>query len=322
MTARPPPLFDRRAIRQRLTRAVAIGAADFLVAHAARDLIERLSVIKRDFPCILDLGTPSPLLAEQLAAATGAPYVVRLSPVQATLGRAPLLAFVGDEEALPLAAERFDLAVSALALQHVNDLPGALVQLRRVLKPDGLFLGCLLGGKTLEELRLAFAIAETEVTGGLSPRVAPFADVRDMGALLQRAGFALPVVDSEPLAVRYRDLFGLIADLRAMGATNALTARLRKPTTRSVFRRAAQIYAERFADPDGRVKATFELIYISGWSPHESQQKPLAPGSARMRLSEVLGPGEPKARRETEPGDIAGSVESASERGAGSSQHD
>lgn len=291
MTAPPPPLFDRRAIRQRLARAVATGAVDFLLTHAARDLIERLSVIKRDFSCILDLGTPSPLLAERLASGSARPHVVRLAPVPGTIGPAPLLAFVGDEEALPLAAESFDLAVSALALQHVNDLPGALVQLRRVLKPDGLFLGCLLGGRTLEELRVAFAIAETEVTGGLSPRVAPFADARDIGALLQRAGFALPVVDSEPLVARYRDLFGLMADLRAMGATNALAARLRKPTTRGVFLRVAEIYAERFADPDGRVRATFDLIYISGWAPHESQQKPLAPGSARMRLADVLGPG-------------------------------
>jgi SAM-dependent methyltransferase len=291
MTAAPPPLFDRRAIRRRLARAIDSGPADFLLAHAVRDLIERLSVIKRDFPRILDSGTPSPLLAESLASGEGGPSVVRLSPLEVTAGSDAILAVVGDEEALPLAVERFDLAVSALALQHVNDLPGALVQLRRVLKPDGLFLGCLLGGKTLEELRVALAMAETEISGGLSPRVAPFADVRDMGALLQRAGFALPVVDSEPLVVRYRDLFGLMTDLRAMGATNALAARLRRPSARSLFFRAAEIYAERFADPDGRVRATFELIFVSGWAPHESQQKPLAPGSANMRLGDVLGPG-------------------------------
>jgi len=291
VTAAPSPLFDRQAIRRRLARALAAGAENFLLAHASRDLIERLAVVERDFSRILDLATPSPLLAESLAASSGRPNLFRLAPVPATVGLAPILGFIGDEEALPLAAEQFDLAVSALALHHVNDLPGALVQLRRALKPDGLFLGCLLGGRTLEELRTALAVAETEVTGGISPRVAPFADVRDMGALLQRAGFALPVVDTEPLVVRYGDMFGLMADLRAMGATNALAARLRKPTPRRLFLRAAEIYAERFSDPDGRVRATFELIFVSGWAPHESQQKPLAPGSARTRLADVLGPG-------------------------------
>jgi SAM-dependent methyltransferase len=291
MAVPPPPLFDRRTIRRRLARAVSAGAADFLLAHAVGDLIERLSVVQRDFPRVLDLGTPSPVLSEQLLSAPGAPSLVRLSPLQETVGPAGTLAFVGDEEALPLAAEQFDLVVSALALHHVNDLPGTLVQLRRVLKPDGLFLGCLLGGRTLEELRVAIAVAETELTGGVSPRVAPCADIRDMGALLQRAGFALPVVDREPLVARYPNLFGLMADLRAMGATNALAARLRKPSTRSLFLRAAEIYAERFADPDGRVRATFELIYVSGWAPHASQRQPLAPGSARMRLADVLGPG-------------------------------
>lgn len=291
MTPAPPPLFDRHATRQRLARAAAAGAADFLLAHAARDLVERLEVIERDFSRILDLGTPTPLLAEQLAASSTRPMVARLAPVPETLGSASLLSFVGDEEALPLGAGQLDLAVSALALHHANDLPGTLVQLRRALKPDGLFLGCLLGGRTLEELRCALAVAESEITGGISPRVAPFADVRDLGALLQRAGFALPVVDSEPLVVRYTDLFGLMADLRAMGATNTLAARLRKPTPRSLFLRAAEVYAERFSDPDGRVRATFEIIFVSGWVPHESQQKPLAPGSARISLTEVLGPG-------------------------------
>lgn len=291
MTPLPTPLFDRRATRQRLARAAASGAADFLLAHAVRDLVERLGLIKREFPRILDLGTPTPLLAERLAASSPRPIVVRLAPVPATLGSALLLSFVGDEEALPLRAGHHDLAVSALALHQVNDLPGTLVQLRRALKPDGLFLGCLLGGRTLEELRGALAVAESELTGGISPRVAPFADVRDLGALMQRAGFALPVVDSEPVVVRYRDLFALMADLRAMGATNTLAARLRKPTPRCLFLRAAEVYAERFSDPDGRVRATFELVFVSGWVPHESQQKPLAPGSAQVRLADVLGPG-------------------------------
>jgi SAM-dependent methyltransferase len=287
----PPPLFDRLLVRRHLDRALAAGPADFLLAHAMRDLIERLSIVKRDFTGILDLGTPMPALAEQLAAATSAPRVVRLAPVTRTVGAAPVLAVVGAEEALPLAEGQFDLAISALALHQVNDLPGALVQIRRVLKPDGLFLGCLLGGRTLDELRLALAVAETEIAGGVSPRVAPFADTRDMGALMQRAGFGLPVVDSEPVVVRYAHLAGLLHDLRAMGATNALSARSREPAPRNLFDRAAKVYAERFSDPDGRVRATFELIFVSGWVPHESQQKPLAPGTARVRLADVLGPG-------------------------------
>jgi SAM-dependent methyltransferase len=212
-----------------------------------------------------------------------------MAPVAETAGDGAFLRLLGDEENLPLAPECFDLAVSALCLQNLNDLPGALVQLRRVLQPDGLFLGCLLGGQSLHELRTALAVAETEIYGGISPRVAPFADVRDMGGLLQRAGFALPVADSEPLTVRYADMFRLMADLRVMGAANALAARLRKPSTRGLFLRAANIYAERFADADGRVRATFEMIFVSGWAPHESQQKPLPPGSAKMRLADALG---------------------------------
>jgi SAM-dependent methyltransferase len=289
MTALTPLLFDRPLQRKRLARAQALGPADFLLNHAADGLIERLGVIKRDFARVLDLGTPSPRLAEALAARSRAAEIIRVAPLEATSGKAPILALVGDEEALPLGPELGDLAVSALALQHVNDLPGALVQIRRALKPDGLFLACLLGGQSLTELRMALGIAESEVSGGVSPRVAPFADVRDMGALLQRAGFALPVVDSEPISVRYETMFGLLADLRAMGATNVLTARLKKPAPRRLFLRAAEIYAQRFADADGRVRATFELIHVSGWAPHESQQKPLRPGTARMRLADALG---------------------------------
>lgn len=210
-----------------------------------------------------------------------------------TAGNKPLFRIVGDEENLPLAQESFELAVTALSLQNLNDIPGALLQLRRVLRPDGLFLGCLLGGTSLHELRTALAAAETEMYGGISPRVAPFADVRDMGGLLQRAGFALPVADSEIVTVRYASMFGLMADLRAMGATNVLAARLRKPLSKGFFLRAAEIYAQRFSDSDGRARATFEMIFLSGWAPHESQQKPLAPGSAKMRLSDALASKKP-----------------------------
>ncbi len=289
MTTAPPLIFDRRLARRRLARAVAAGAQEILLFRASEEVCERLSSIKRKFSAVLDAGTPSPWLAARLSDRVRPHLLVRMAPLAETAGDDPLLRFLGDEESLPLAPERFDLAVSALSLQNLNDLPGALVQLRRVLKPDGLFLGCLLGGQSLQELRTALAVAETEIYGGTSPRVAPFADVRDMGGLLQRAGFALPVADREPVTVRYATMFGLMADLRAMGAANALVARLRKPSTRGFFSRAADIYAERFAEPGGRVRATFEMIFVSGWAPHESQQKPLAPGSAKMRLADALG---------------------------------
>ncbi len=283
----PPPLFDTALIRRHLLRARRIGYADFLLARALDDLGDRLGAVLRDFPRALDLGTPLPDAASWLRASGRAGEVLRLAPVPETAVPGVALA-VGDAEALPLSGARFDLVVSLLALQHANDLPGALIQIRRALRPDGLFVGCLLGGRTLTELRQALAEAESEVEGGLSPRVAPFAEVRDLGGLLQRAGFALPVTDVETVPVRYADPFGLMRDLRAMGLTNALRER-RGRLRRDTLMRAAALYAERFADPDGRVRATFEVIWVSGWVPHESQQKPLAPGSARARLADALG---------------------------------
>ncbi|MGB2730702.1 MAG: methyltransferase domain-containing protein, partial [Methylovirgula sp.] len=256
------------------------------------EICDRLGAVKRHFSGIADIGTPLPQLAARLA--TGDAVVTRLAPLPGALGPASLLRVVGDEELLPFKAASFDLAVSALALQNVNDLPGALAQIRRSLRPDGLFLGCLLGGRSLEELRAALAAAEIEIAGGTSPRVAPFADVRDMGGLLQRAGFALPVTDVEPLTVRYAHMFALLADLRGMGATNVLVERLRRPTRRRIFLRAAEIYARDYADADGRLRATFELLFLSGWAPHESQQKPLRPGSAKLRLADALGTKETK----------------------------
>jgi SAM-dependent methyltransferase len=199
-----------------------------------------------------------------------------------------LPAIVADEEALPFRDESIDLLTSALSLQFVNDLPGTLLQIRRALKPDGLFLAVMIGGESLTELRTAFAEAEAEMEGGVSPRVAPFVDLRDIGALLQRAGFALPVTDIDRLTVRYASPLALMHDLRHMGAGNFLTERRRAPLRRATLQRVLEIYAERFADPDGRIRATFDLIWLSGWAPHESQQKPLAPGSARMRLADAL----------------------------------
>ncbi len=300
MSQAPIRIFDRDLQRRRLMRALAQGdsserSADFLLSRAAEDLVERLLTVNRSFATCLDLGTPGKVLAQRLASVSGT-QVYRLAPLRETLAPAPVLNLIGDEEALPFAPERFDLVVSALALQSVNDLPGTLLQIRHVLKSDGLLLACLAGGRTLHELRTAFAIAETEISGGISPRVAPLIDVRDMGGLLQRAGFGLPVADIEPLTVRYDTMFDLMGDLRAMGATNALIERGRKPLRRGVLIRAAEIYAERFSDPDGRVRATFELLFISGWAPHESQQKPLAPGSAKMSLAEALGTSETKLK--------------------------
>jgi SAM-dependent methyltransferase len=193
-----------------------------------------------------------------------------------------------ESEGLSLSPETFDLAVSALALQFVNDLPGVLAQIRRALKPDGLLLAAMIGGDTLTELRQAFAAAEAELEGGVSPRVAPFADLRDIGALLQRAGFALPVTDVDRIVVRYDSAFALMQDLRRMGATNVLAERRHTPTRRATMLRMAQLYGERFADPNGRIRATFEVIWLSGWAPHESQQKPLKPGSAKASLAEAV----------------------------------
>jgi SAM-dependent methyltransferase len=282
-----PSVFDRALVRRHLRRALAAGYADFLLRYAAADLDERLATVLRRFALALDLGSPTDAAAQALQTSGRADRVVRMAPVPGARGAGMLV--IGDEEALPFADESFDLAVSLLALHGVNDLPGALIQIRRALKPDGLFLGCLLGGASLAELRQAFAAAEAELEGGISPRVAPFADVRDLGALLQRAGFALPVTDVEPVTVRYADPFALMRDLRAMGLANALSERRKGPLRRATLFRAAQIYAERFSDPDGRVRATFELVWLSGWAPHKSQQKPLRPGSARTRLADALG---------------------------------
>lgn len=275
-----PLVFDRILARTRLDRAHAGGFAGFLVEHATGDLIDRLGAVLRRFDLVLDLGTPTGTVPDRLAGSRMSGRVVRLGRMGDV---------VGDEERLPFADRSFDLAVSVLALQGVNDLPGTLIQLRRCLKPDGLFMACLLGRQSLQELRQAFLEAETEIEGGASPRVAPFADVRDMGSLLQRAGFALPVTDSDIVTVRYDDMFALMRDLRAMGWTNALAARRRTALKRATLLRAASVYADRFADPDGRVRATFEIVWLSGWAPHESQRKPLAPGSARTRLADALG---------------------------------
>lgn len=269
-----PNLFDRRLLRARRRRARVLGPETFLIERVAAELGERLSAVLRRFEVAADIGTPTGAVRRVLEASGKVGAVARVAV---------------DEEALPFANTSLDLAVSALAFQFVNDLPGTLIQIRRALKPDGLLLAALAGGDTLGELRQAFAEAESELEGGVSPRVAPFADVRELGALLQRAGFALPVVDTDRLIVRYDSVLALMHDLRRMAATNVLNERRRTPLRRRTLARMAEIYGQRFADLDGRLRATFEIVWLSGWAPHESQQKPLRPGSAAQRLADALG---------------------------------
>ncbi|HEY2247798.1 MAG TPA: methyltransferase domain-containing protein [Pseudolabrys sp.] len=294
-----PIVFDRQLLRLRRARARTLGSATFLLDRVATELSERLDPVMRTFNIGVDLGTPTDAVRRALAVSGKVGTIIAAEPDATTLGDTfPRVA--ADEEALPFADGSLDLVVSALALQFVNDLPGTLIQIRRALKPDGLLLTALVGGDSLVELREAFAQAESEIEGGLSPRVAPFADLRELGALMQRAGFALPVVDSDRLTVRYDSPFALMRDLRAMGATNILSERRRAPLKRRTLQRMTQIYADRFADADGRLRATFEIAWLSGWAPHESQQKPLKPGSAAQRLADALG------TKEISTGDKAG----------------
>jgi SAM-dependent methyltransferase len=270
-----------------------LGPSTFLLDRIAEELGERLAAVLRRFDLALDLGTPTDAVRRALAASGKVETIIAADAL--ARGPAGALAVAADEEALPVRDGALDLVVSALALQFVNDLPGTLVQIRRALCPDGLFLAALAGGDTLAELRWSFAAAESEIEHGLSPRVSPAVELRDLGALLQRAGFALPVTDVDRLTVRYGSPFALMHDLRRMGATNALIERRRKPLRRATLIRMAEIYAERFADADGRIRATFEIVWLSGWAPHESQQQPLRPGSAQRRLAEALGTDEMSA---------------------------
>jgi Methyltransferase domain len=289
-----PIIFDRLLQRRRRSRAAA-SPANFLLEHVASELVDRLSVVLRRFDVGVDLGTPGDAVRMSLrrlgavGTIVGADVIARSKPF-----------VVADEEALPFRDSSLDLVVSGLALHFANDLPGVLTQIRRALKPDGLFLAALLGGDTLTELRQAFAEAETEIEGGVSPRVAPFADLRQLGALLQRAGFALPVIDVERVTVRYGSAFDLMHDLRRLGAANTLVARCRVPLRRMTLMQMADIYARRFADADGRIRTTFDIVWLSGWSPHPNQQQPLRPGSAKARLADALG------TREISTGEKAG----------------
>ena len=300
----PPRLFDRSLHRRRLDRAAgAFAGAAFLKQRAAEDIVARLEAVQRGFPVAADLGARDGAFARALEPSDAAARVetlieTDLSP--AMLAGRPGLRLVADEERLPFADASLDLIVSGLVLHWTNDLVGTLIQIRRALRPDGLFIGAILGGATLTELRQALLAAEAELSGGAGPRVSPFADAYDAAGLLQRAGFALPVADVDRVSVRYEHPLRLLSDLRSMGETNVLSDRP-GPMSRALIARACAIYAERFAEADGRVAATFEIITLTGWAPHPEQPQPLRPGSAKMRLADALGAVERPA------GDKAGS---------------
>ncbi|WP_439543757.1 methyltransferase domain-containing protein [Hyphomicrobium sp.] len=287
----PHRIFDSALLAARRNRAAGQASAhDFLLERVATDLAERLAIVRRDFPVALDAGSHHGVLGRRIAAIPSVGRLVSFDPALKLLEAAPAPRVAGSFEALPFAEHSLDLCVSGLSLHLVDDLPGALIQIRHALKPDGLLLAALLGGQTLRELREAWLAAEDEVLGGASPRVAPFADVRDLGSLLQRAGFALPVVDADIVTVTYADPLALMRDIKGMGASNMLADRRRVPVTRGLLLRAAEIYADRFAiDGTGRVPATFEILTLTAWAPHASQPKPLRPGSAQSRLADALG---------------------------------
>jgi SAM-dependent methyltransferase len=275
-----PKVFDLALLKTRQLRAIDLGPEMFLADRVAEDIYDRLDVVKRDFSNVVDIGSP------------GAAF--RNPPRDKFKAITYIYLPTSDAEPLDLQPESYDLAVSGLALQFVNDLPGVLSQIRRALKPDGYFLAAMAGGDTLTELRQAIAEAEVAIEGGLSPRVIPMVDIRDAGALLQRAGFALPVTDVDRIIVRYDNMFGLMRDLRRMGATNILHDRRRTPLRRATLLKAADIYAQKFSDADRRIRATFDLVWMAGWAPHESQQKPLKPGSGKMSLADAVRSSRPK----------------------------
>ena len=283
-------IFDRRAVRLHRDRAAKeLSEFEFLLAEVADMLADRLSDIRRTFPLALDLGCHSGQIAKVLDGRGGIENLIQCDGSEAMTRQAGGMRFVADEEYLPVGEELLDLAISNLSLHWVNDMPGALVQLRRALKPDGLLLATLFGGETLKELRQALVAAESELTDGAGPRVSPFADIRDAGALLQRAGFALPVADTDMLTVSYENPLKLMRDLRGMGEQMATHNRQKTFTRREVLFRAAEIYQEEFGDTDGRIPATFEVITLTAWAPAPNQQQPSARSSGQVDLAEVLG---------------------------------
>ena len=305
-----PRLFDIAALRRHRARAAAGYAGfDFLKAEAAIRLADRLDLMRRDFPLCLDVGCHDGTLTRHISETGKVATVIQadIVPAFATQARNEGPPVVLDVEALPFASHSFDAVFSCLMLHWVDDLPGLMTQFRRLLKPDGLLLVNLLGGTTLGELRAALLEAETDIYGGAGPRTVPMADIRDVGGLLGRAGLALPVADSDRLTIDYPDIFRLMADLRGMGEANAMRGRRKAPTTRRLFLRAAEIYQDRFGRADGRIPASFEIITLTGWAPHDSQQQPLRPGSAAHRLASNLGVDEqdPETGKTTSTGPAA-----------------
>lgn len=285
-------IFDRHLLRRRRDRAAAaFGDHDFLIAEVAERLLDRLDDITHRFPLALDLGCRTGLMSALRGGRGGIETLLQadLSPSMLGHARAAGPALVADEEWLPIRQGALDLVLSNLNLHWANDLPGALLQIHTALKPDGLFLGAMFGGRTLQELRDCLMRAELAETGGVSPRVSPFAEVADAAALMQRAGFALPVVDSETITVTYGDIMKLLADLRGMGEANLVVDRLHRPTRRSVIAHAAALYAQDYAAADGRLNATFQILFLTGWAPAVTQQQPMQPGSGKTNLKDFLG---------------------------------
>ncbi|MDX2290507.1 MAG: methyltransferase domain-containing protein [Hyphomicrobiaceae bacterium] len=282
--------FDRVLIRNRRSRhAPRIDAHDFLLARVAADFAERLAIIQRTFAVGVSIGAAHGLLSRSLRELPNIGLLIDAEAALELLARCEHPRVQADEEWLPFADEALDLVVSGLSLHLVNDLPGTLVQIRRALKPDGLVLAAMIGGASLAALRQAWLVAEDDITGGASPRVAPFVDVRDLGTLAQRAGLALPVVDRDVVEVTYASPLSLMAELQAMAGANPLSGRRRVPVTRRLLLRAAEVYAELCGGPDGRVTATFEILTLTAWAPAASQPQPLKPGSAEVRLADALG---------------------------------
>ena len=295
-----PILFDRRLLRKRRARfAPEVEARSALLAHVATEIAERVEIMLRPFPRALDLGAYRGLLGLKVAALPSVGEMIYAESVAELAALCPRPALVCDEDLLPFRDGSLNLVVSGLALHRVNDLPGALIQVRRVLAPDGLFMAAVLGGRSLSELRQSLLEAEAETHGGASPRVAPFADVRDYGGLLQRAGFALPVADADTLTLTYPSPRDLMREIRALGGGNVLMARSKAPLGRGTLSRAEDIYRARYGAPGGGVRATFEIVYLSGWAPHPSQPQPLKPGSAAKRLADALGTAEQSAGDKT-----------------------
>lgn len=288
-----PALIDTRALHRHRMRAASVASArkhaesDFLLRAVADDIALRLSAVTRRFPLAVDLNGAGDAVCEAMRRSGKCDVIVRSRAL--AFAEKDELSLIAPDDTLPFANGAIDLAVSALVLQFVEDIPGVLAQVRRALRPDGLFVAALAGGATLRELRRSFLAAEAEVEGSARARVLPFLDVREAGDLLQRAGFALAVADSDTLVVRYDTVFDLMRDLRSMGAANCLADRQKTFLRRDVMMRMAEIYARDFSDPDGRIRATFEIVSLSGWAPHESQQKPLKPGSAEISLAHILG---------------------------------